>query len=288
MTAVEALLQRADDVRRLFDEMLGPVPDLPNLGFVVDAANALRRFCSRRREPETDALALKEIGFLVEPFYRHLFTAERWRLVCRWASDDAMLIAASRGAAEELNGRWDVCTLENYLRFLEERERLLEPELLESLARGAVRESVSWGPDAPEARRRAEAVVGALRTLAKRAVNTRERWQQERDSQLEPAARALGRFDRQSASNAEPQPAAVVDVALEKAREIAPGWADWAEKYTGNGSPTKRKYWLAMNGGIPPNKAELKALETATDTIRKKGNRALTKKSKPVSRTPRT
>jgi hypothetical protein len=197
MTAVEELLRRAADVRRLFDEMLGPIPDLPNMGFVVDAAQALRRFCSRRREPETDALALDEIGFLVEPFYRHLFTPERWRLVCRWASNDAMLIAATRGVAEELNGRWDVCTLEHYLRFLEERERLLDPELLESLAREAVRESVSWGPDAPEARRRAEAVVGALRTLAEREMNTGERWQLERDSQLEPATRRLGRFAAQ-------------------------------------------------------------------------------------------
>jgi hypothetical protein len=293
MTAVEALLQRAADVRRFFDEMLGPIPELPNLGFVADAARDLRRYCRPRREPATDVLAIEEVGWLVEPFYRQLFTPERWRAICRWGSDDAMLIAASRGVAEELNGRWDVRTLEHYLTFLEERERLLDPESLESLAGGAVRESIAWGPDAPEARQRAEAVVESLRRLAQRDVNTRERWQEERGSCLEPAARALGRFalppvapddparNGESVANAETE-------AMERASEIAPGWALWADEYDGPGRAEKCRYWAAMNYGVPPTNEELNALKTAIDTIRKSRNRSLAKKPSAVSRPRRT
>jgi hypothetical protein len=275
MTAVEALLQRAADVQRLFDEMLGPIPELPNLGFVADAARDLRRYCRPRREPATDAIALDEIGFLVEKPDRGIFTPERWRLACRWGSEDAMLIAASRGVAEELNGRWDVRTLEHYLTFLGERERLLDPESLESLAGGAVRESIAWGPDAPEARQRAEAVVESLRRLAQRDVNTRERWQEERKSHLGHAIRDLKSFalppnapaaEPASAYADDPAPkdesAANTEEKIAREKELVIAWVAWA-----SGRRHRRvKQFLFERNGIKPTEEEYAAAKRAINT----------------------
>lgn len=217
MTAVEELLQRAADVRRLFDEMLGPLPDGRHVGRAADVANSLARYCDPKRflaeladpagDGEGSIFSPQAFLDLVEPFYRHLITPDRWRLLGRWGSADAMFIAAARSVVEKGDHRKDVRALDRYLGFLEQRERLLDPESLESLAGGAVRESIAWGPDAPEARQRAEAVAESLRRLAQRDVNTRERWQEERDSRLEQAVVRLGRFARQPAIAAKVQTA---------------------------------------------------------------------------------
>lgn len=210
MTAVEELLQRAADVRRLFDEMLGPLPEGRHVGKAADVANSLSRYCDPKRfraeladpvdDGEESIFSPQIFLDLVEPFYRHVITPDRWRLLGRWGSVDAMFIAAARSVVEKGDHRKDVRALDRYLGFLEERERLLDAQSLESLVTCAVREAITWGPDAPEARQRAEAVVESLRRLAQRDVNTRERWQEERGSYLEPAARALGRFASQPAT----------------------------------------------------------------------------------------
>lgn len=191
MSAIGCLLARADEVRRFFDDVLDSIPDAPTNGFAAEATRDLQRYADPRRFRADNADLVND---LVEPPYRSLITPDRWRLLGRWGSTDALFIAAHRGVTEQLNGRWDVCSLEHYFSILEERERLLDSGWLQGILTEAVKHSLALGLLAPTVMQRVEALADALRGLSLPDVNTRERWREERDSRIDPACLALRQY----------------------------------------------------------------------------------------------
>ena len=279
VSAIGCLLARADEVRRFFDEVLDSLPDAPTNGFAAEAARDLQRYADPRRFSADNADLVND---LVEPPYRSLITPDRWHLLGRWGSTDALFIAAHRGVTEKLNGRWDVCTLEHYVSILEERERLLDTQSLQVLLDDAVKESLAWGPLAPDVTQRVESLADALRLLSAPDMKTRERWRDERDSRIHPAWRTLRQYAHPP-PDALHQPTAATstvneanteqDTLQEWARQLVVKWPAYRDAYDGPGRPLVAAF-LKAELSRAPTAYETKAFNTAKDTVRQRDNRS--------------
>ena len=163
--------------------------------------------------------------------------------------------------------------LEMYVSFLEKREHLLDPCLIDELVGGVARESLS-----SDVTQCAESLGESLKRLSHRDMNTREQWQEHRDAHVIPAAGSFQRIARrQAAAPMEPasrvadeprQPTlhternARTEQELARDKELAIAWVAWSR-----GKPHPRiKQFLLERNGIKPTEEEYADAKRAINT----------------------
>lgn len=288
MTPLGDLLRRADDVVRFFDEILGPKPISGDLPKVESLVQQIDSFCSGGGLPSSVTLL-------------SITPPERCDVVTRWSSRDAMCVAVCRTMERERLSppepgslfisllqaelKRPNVALETYVSFLERREHLLDPCSIDELVRGVARDSLS-----PDVTKCAVSLGESLTRLSHRDMNTREQWQEHRDSHVIPAAQSLRTAALLPAAATATVgvsgavPAAVdvssADPAVKKAREIAPRWPEWSDKHQQEcyGRPKTEVFWASESDGILPTPHEHDCLLKAIDALRQRVNRALKKK----------